>query len=84
MKKINNNREFAEKHAGEYFLCRNKKVRVVGYCGMNSHSILVSIPKRVRSFGWGKDVMDGEDILVVPSRASKFWYVDETMLKKWE
>ena len=79
-----NNKEFAEKHAGEYFLFRNKKVRVVGYNEMNSHSILVSIPVWVRRFGWGKGVMDGDDILVIPSKASKFWYVDETYLKKWE
>ena len=78
------NREFAEKHAGEYFRFRNKKVRVVGYGAENSHSILVSIPKWVKSFGWGKEVMDGDDILIAPSRSSKFWYVEENKLKKWE
>lgn len=82
-KKKINNREFAEKHAGEYFLFRNKKVRVVGYYGMNSNSILVSVPKRA-NFGWGKGAMDGDDVPVTPSRASKFWYVEENDLKVWE
>ena len=76
------NKEFAEKHAGEYFLFENKKVRVVGYCSRNSHSILVSVPKWAR-FGWGKDILDGDDVLIVPSRSSKFWYTDENQLKVW-
>ena len=77
------NKEFAEKHAGEYFLYRSKKVRVVGYCSRNSHSILVSVPKWV-NFGWGKGIMDRDDVLLIDSRSSKFWYVDENLLTKWE
>ena len=77
------NREFAEKHMGEYFRFMDKKVRVVGYCKGNDHSILVSVPKWAH-FGWGKWVMDGDDVLITPSRASKFWYVEENKLKKWE
>ena len=73
--------EFAEKHAGEYFLFRNRKVRVVGYYARNGHSILVSVPKWA-SFGWGKWIMDCDDVLVIPSRASNFWYVNENDLKK--
>ena len=80
---MENNKEFAEKHAGEYFRFMNKKVRVVGYCSRNSHSILVSVPKWAR-FGWSKDIMDGDDVLIVPSKANKFWYVDENLLTKWE
>ena len=76
-------KEFAEKHAGEYFRFSNKKVRVVGYRSRNSHSILVSVPKWT-NFGWGKGFMDGDDVLLIPSRASKFWYVVENMLTKWE
>lgn len=74
-------KEFAEKHAGEYFLFRNRKVRVVGYYARNGHSILVSVPKRA-GFGWGKGIMDCDDVLVIPSRASNFWYVNENDLKK--
>lgn len=77
------NKEFAEKHAGEYFLYRDKKVRVVGYCSRNSHSILVSVPKWT-NFGWGKGIMDRDDVLLIDSRSSKFWYVDENLLTKWE
>ena len=77
------NKEFAEKHAGEYFLFRNKKVRVVGYYSRNSHSILVSVPKWM-NFGWGKGIMDRDDVLLIDSRSSKFWYVDENLLTKWE
>ena len=73
--------EFAEKHAGEYFLFRNRKVRVAGYYAKNGHSILVSVPKRA-GFGWGKGIMDCDDVLVVPSRASNFWYVNENDLEK--
>ena len=77
------NKEFAEKHAGEYFLFRNKKVRVVGYYSRNSQSILVSVPKWT-NFGWGKGIMDRDDVLLIDSRSSKFWYVDENLLTKWE
>lgn len=80
---VSSHEEFAEKHAGEYFRLMNKKVRVVGYCSRNSHSILVSVPKRAR-FGWSKYLMDGDDVLIVPSKANKFWYVDENLLKAWE
>ena len=75
--------KFAEKHAGEYFLFRNRKVRVVGYYARNGHSILVSVPKWA-GFGWGKGIMDCDDVLVIPSRASNFWYVNENDLTKWE
>lgn len=77
------NKEFAEKHAGEYFPYRDKKVRVVGYCANNGHSILVSVPKWT-NFGWGKGIMDCDDVLLIDSRSSKFWYVDENLLTKWE
>lgn len=77
------NKEFAEKHAGEYFRFSNKKVRVVGYCSRNSHSILVSVPKWM-NFGWGKGIMDRDDVLLIDSRSSKFRYVDENLLTKWE
>lgn len=77
------NKEFAGKHAGEYFQFSNKKVRVVGYRNRNCHSILVSVPKWM-NFGWGKGVMDRDDVLLIDSRSSKFWYVDESLLTKWE
>lgn len=35
-------------------------------------------------FGWGKEFMDSDDVLLIPSKASKFWYVDEHKLTKWE
>ena len=78
-----NNKEFAEKHAGEYFLFRNRKVQVVGYYAKHSQSILVSVPKW-EGFGWGRLIMDRDDVLLIPSRASNFWYVNENDLKKWE
>ena len=41
------NKEFAEKHAGEYFLFENKiPLRVVGYCSENDHSILLAMAQR--------------------------------------
>lgn len=75
------NKEFAEKHAGEYFLFRNKKVRVVGYRKGINRSILVSVPKWA-GFGWGWRLIDCDDVLVVPPRASNFWYINENDLKK--
>lgn len=77
------NKEFAEKNAGKYFQFSNKKVRVVGYRNGNNHSILVSVPKWM-NFGWGKGIMDRDDVLLIDSRSSKFWYVDESLLTKWE
>ena len=76
------NKEFAEKNAGKYFQFENKKVRVIGYCKGNNHSILVSVPKRA-CFGWGEWGMDCDDVLIIPSKACKFWYVDEIDLKRW-
>lgn len=75
--------KFAEKHAGEYFLFRNRKVRVVGYYAKNVQSILVSVPKWM-NFGWGKSIMDRDDVLLIDSRSSNFWYVNENDLEKWE
>ena len=74
------NKEFAEKHAGEYFLYSGLKVRVVGYNSVGTQ-IIVTFPRGTKSIGWHRDVLDREDILVVSTRASKFWYVDIDELK---
>ena len=76
------NKEFAEKNAGKYFQFRNKKVRVIGYCNRNDYSILVSVPWWA-GFGWGGGVADSDAILVVSSKARKFWYVNEIYWRKW-
>lgn len=78
------NKEFAEKNAGKYFLHMGMKVRVVGYCSGNNHSIIVSLPKNEHGFGWSAQVLDEVDVFVTRSRASRFWYADGWELKKWE
>lgn len=78
------NKEFAEKNAGKYFALMGYKVRVAGYCKENDHIIIVSVSPGVHHFGWHKEVMDEDDILVIPSKASKFWYVTESELKRWK
>lgn len=78
------NREFAEKNAGKYFRFRRAKVRVVGYHRYNGHSILVSKGANEYGFGWGPQVLDDDDVFVIRSRASRYLYVEEWELKKWE
>lgn len=79
------NKEFAEKNAGKYFACDGGyKTRVVGYCKGNDHSIIVSVSPRGNNFSWSRGVLDEDDILVTPSRASRFWYFDESDLEEWK
>lgn len=79
------NKEFAEKNAGKYFAFKRYKVRAVGYCKENGHSIIVSVPKKnAHDIGWSKLTMDEYDILLIPSRAARFWYVDIAELKRWK
>lgn len=78
------NKEFAEKNAGKYFLFGEEKVRVVGYHRFNGHSILVSKGANDYGFGWDAQVLDDDDVFVIRSRASRYWYVEEYELKKWE
>lgn len=80
------NKEFAEKNAGKYFALRGGyKVRVVGYHEENNYTIIVSVPKKnAHDIGWSKLAMGECDILVTPSKASKFWYVTESELKRWK
>ena len=78
-----NNKEFAEKNAGKYFLYGDKKVQVVGYHA-KGHQILVSIPSTVQNFGWDVEILNENDILVIPTKAKKLRYVNEGDLKKWE
>lgn len=80
------NKEFAKENAGKYFALRGGyKVRVVGYRGANNCAIIVSVPKKnAHDIGWSKSVMDEDDILVTPSRASRFWYVNESDLRRWK
>lgn len=78
------NKEFAEKNAGKYFAFKRYKVRVVGYYKKNDRPILVSAPVRMRDLSWGKEAMDEDDILVTPSRASRFWYVNAPQLRRWK
>ena len=78
-----NNRKFAEDNAGKYFLHDNVKVRVVGYYAKGVQ-ILVSVPKRVKSFGWDKSVLDSNDVLVINSKAQKYFYVPIESLRKWK
>ena len=76
------NREFAEKHAGEYFLFANKtRVRVVGYCAGSYKLVLVSLPDNVHTFGWGIEYLDSKDVFTFPTKANKFWYVEIEQLK---
>lgn len=74
------NKEFAEKNAGKYFWHSGLKVRVVGYYSVGT-PIIVTFPRGTKSIGWHRDALDREDILVVSTRASKFWYVDIEELK---
>ena len=69
------NKEFAEKNAGKYFLYSGLKVRVVGY-NSDGTQIIVTFLR-----GWGRRVLDPGDILVISTRASKFWYADIEELK---
>ena len=78
------NKEFAEKNAGKYFLLRKAKVRVVGYHSYNGRSILVSEGANGYRSGWGAHVLDDDDVFVIRSRASSYLYVEEYELKKWE
>lgn len=82
------NKEFAEENAGKYFALRRwgYKVRVVGYHGANNRAIIVSVPKKKKAhgIGWSKSVMDEYDILLIPSRAARFWYADIAELKRWK
>lgn len=80
------NKEFAEANAGKYFtLGWSCKVRVVGYREVNNRIIIVSVPKRnAHAIGWSKLAMDEYDILLIPSRAARFWYVDMPDLKRWK
>lgn len=76
------NKEFAEKNAGKYFRYKGTKVRVVGYYARDSHSILVTLPANGRCLWWGAVAMEDDDVLVVRSRARRFWYVTVDSLKE--
>lgn len=78
------NKEFAEKNAGKYFRHSRLKVRVVGYRADNVFSIIVSVPAKAQTIGWSAQVLDEGDVLVIRSKASKLWYVNQCRLKKWE
>lgn len=85
------NKEFAEENAGKYFALRGGyKVRVVGYCEANNCAIIVYVPKKKKKkknahdIGWSKLAMDEYDILLIPSRAARFWYADIAELKRWK
>lgn len=80
---MENNREFAENNAGKYFLYDKVRVRVVGYYAKGVQ-ILVSVPKRVKSFGWDKSVLDSNDVFVVNSKEQKYFYVTIKSLEKWK
>lgn len=78
------NKEFAEKHAGEYFLFENKiPLRVVGYCSENDHSILLAMAQREPKLGWSAKVLEHTDVFVIRSRAYRYCYADKESLKKW-
>lgn len=78
------NKEFAEKNAGKYFLLGRMKVRVVGYYCHNDHSILVSMRANEYGFGWSAQVLDDDDVFVIRSEASNYWYADPCQLSVWE
>ena len=80
---MKNNREFAEKHAGEYFMYDKVRVRVVGYYAKDIQ-ILVSVPRGVNDFGWDRIVLDSDDVFVCKSRARKYHYVLKESLRKWK
>ena len=76
-----NNKAFAEKHAGEYFLYDNVKVRVVGY-RVGRTQILVSVPEHIGTFGWENHLLEPVDIFTKsPSNGDKFWYAEINELK---
>lgn len=74
------NKEFAEKNAGKYFLCKGVKVRVVGYSASNRVQILVSAPAHARDFGWDALALEAEDVLLIWSLESRYQYVGECEL----
>lgn len=78
------NKEFAEKNAGKYFRYKGMKVRVIGYNAYDSSSIIVSLPWARRDLGWRAEEWDSDDVLVVRSKASKYWYVNQWELSVWE
>ena len=78
------NKEFAEKNAGKYFLYKGMKVRVIGYCAYDSSSIIVSLPWARRVLGWRAEEWEDADVLVIRSRASRYWYVEQWQLSVWE
>lgn len=78
------NKEFAEKNAGKYFRYKGMKVRVVGYNAYDSSSILVTMPWKERFWWWGAEELDDDDVLVIRSRASRYWYVNQCQLSVWE
>lgn len=78
------NKGFAEKHAGEYFLYGKVKVRVVGYYAEDTQMILVSVPTRAKGLGWSESVLNSNDVLVVKSKAQKYFYVLKESLRKWK
>lgn len=79
------NKEFAKKHAGEYFLFENKiPVCVVGYCSENDHSILLAMLQREPELGWSARVLEHTDVFVTHSCASMYCYANKESLKKWE
>ena len=80
---MKNNKEFAEKHAGEYFLLKNKiPSRVVGYCSENNHSILLAMVQWEPKLGWSAKVLEPTDVFVTHSHASRYCYADKESLKK--
>lgn len=80
------NKEFAEANAGKYFtLSWGCKVRVVGYHEVGSRTIIVSVPKKnAHDIGRSKLAINEYDILLIPSRADRLWYVDMANLKRWK
>ena len=76
------NKEFAEKNAGKYFRYKRTKVRVVGHYARDSRSILVTLPANGRCLWWGAVAMEDDDVLVVRSRARRYWYVEQCQLEK--
>lgn len=77
------NEEFAKKNAGRYFLHRGLKVRVVGYCSENGHSILLAMAQREPKSGWSAKVLESTDVFVTHSHASRYCYADKESLKEW-
>lgn len=80
------NKEFAEENAGKYFALRGGcKVRVLGYRETTNYALIVSVPKRnAHDIGWCKWAVDEYDILLIPSRANRFWYAGISELERWK